>query len=135
MVPDCASAQWRRRWFIVGAFTRSLGGRVVAVSLWFCACIFRGFELVLSSMAVTVWLPLMLFACWSAPYSGPVVARPISRMATERFGTALCLLCASPARCRFCSAKKTELGSLASGHGVGRGLRLSLMGSPVDGDL
>ncbi|KAL0789669.1 hypothetical protein Bca101_005915 [Brassica carinata] len=102
LVPDCTSAQWRQRWFIVGAFTRSLGGRLVTVSLWFCACIFRGFELVLSSMDMTVWPLLMLFSCWSHNFW-----------------------------CSFSSAKRTELGSLASGHGVGRGLCSSLLESLV----
>ncbi|KAF2617919.1 hypothetical protein F2Q68_00039933 [Brassica cretica] len=72
------------------------GGRVVAVSLWFWAFIFRGFKLVLSSIAVTASPPLMLFAC---------------------------------------CAKRTELGSLVSGHGIGQGFRSSLMGSPFSGEI
>ncbi|KAH0867146.1 hypothetical protein HID58_074168, partial [Brassica napus] len=56
--PSRVSAQRRRWWRSIGAYTRLLVDRVVRVSVWSCVCVVRRLHLPLSSMVELV-VPLM----------------------------------------------------------------------------
>lgn len=59
--PSRVSAQGRRWWRSIGAYTRLLADRVVRVSAWSCVCVVRRLHLPLSSMAELVVPLMMLF--------------------------------------------------------------------------
>ncbi|KAL0758622.1 hypothetical protein Bca101_074772 [Brassica carinata] len=60
--PSRVSAQGRRWWRSIGAYTRLLADRVVRVSAWSCVCVVRRLHLPLSSMAELVVPLMMLFS-------------------------------------------------------------------------
>ncbi|WZY82465.1 hypothetical protein YC2023_028849 [Brassica napus] len=118
----CASAQWRRWLSFVAAYIGKLAGRVARVSLWFCVCVSRGFN-----FFCRLWQSKQCLRRYSPLARPPHHLHRCSSFHLANgfgvFGAASADVSSLHRRGVFLKRKKTELGSLVSGQGVGRDFR------------
>lgn len=120
----CASAQGRRRWYIVGAYTWMLAGRVARVSLWVCVCVLRGSSSSVVYGRVNCASDDSLCLLVRFTFKPMLLLFPFRKWLWA-FGAASMAISSFHQRGVALKRKKTEIGSLVSGQGVGWNLSLS----------